>query len=327
MKNLLFLLAITFFCALTPEVTAQIAGLRPKNMLASNAARASATTEASLSRRVALPALAGKWTGPLAIPGRSLAVALAITETNGHLAAVLETSAARLNRHVLTLTQRHDTLFFFDPAAQVGYTCQRSADGKQLVGTWQQPGFRQVLSLTNESPLATSHAALPLRTTRWSSGRVQGNTPVGEWRYYRPDANGQPELAQTYDHSTGQLLFGSPDGLVHKAEVSPGQWQHVMLTQSPWFVGGPEALAQHLDKLHYPATALRQEIQGRITVSFLIDTLGQASGHAIVRGLGAGCDEEALRVARTIPNSWTPGRLGNRAVVVMHYVYFNFRLP
>ena len=327
MKNAIFLLAISVLSVLKPEAKAQVAGLRPKNMLASNAERVPATAEPSAPQRVALPSLTGKWTGPLAIPGRSLAVALAIAETNGHLAAVLETSAVQLNHHTLTLTQRHDTLCFFDAAAQASYTCQRSADGKQLVGTWEQPGFRQALVLSSESPLTVSHAALPLRTTRWSSGHLQGNAPVGEWRYYRPDANGQPELAQVYDHSAGRLLFGSPDGLVHKAEVNPGEWQHVMLTQAPWFVGGPEALAQYLDKLQYPATALGQQVQGRVTVSFLIDTLGRASSHAIVRGLGAGCDEEALRVARTIPNAWTPGRIGTRAVAVMHYVYFNFRLP
>ena len=327
MKTSLFLLAINTFWAFTPQVTAQISGLRPKNMLASNTERVASSAEPAAAQRVALPALTGKWTGPLAIPGRSLAVALAISETNGRLTALLETAAAQLNRHTLTFTQRHDTLFFFDPAAQASYTCQRSADGQQLVGTWQQPGFRQALTLSYENPLTTSRAALPLRTTRWSSGRVQGTVPVGEWRYFRPDAKGQPELAQVYDHSTGQLLMSSSDGLSHTAEVNAGEWQHVMLTQSPWFVGGPEALAPYLEKLRYPATALGQQVQGRVTVSFLIDTLGRASGHAITRGLGSGCDEEALRVARTIPDAWLPGRIGTRAVTVMHYMYFNFRLP
>ena len=327
MKLPLFLLVINTFCASTLLVEAQISGVRPKNMLASNVERPAAAADPTEAQRVVLPALAGKWTGPLAIPGRSLDVALAISESKGHLAAVLETSAARLNRHALTLTQRRDTLFFFDPAAQISYACQRSADGTQLVGTWVQPGFRQVLTLRYESPLTIARAALPLRTTRWSSGHLEGSAPVGEWRYYRPNANGTPELAQVYDHDRSQLLYGSSDGLVHKAEVSPGEWQHVLLTQSPWFVGGPEALAQHLEKLRYPPAALGQQIQGRVAVSFVLDTLGRASAYAVVRGLGAGCDEEALRVARTIPNTWTPARLGSRAVPVMHYVYFNFRLP
>ena len=100
-----------------------------------------------------------------------------------------------------------------------------------------------------------------------------------------------------------------------------------VLTQAPWFIGGHEALAPFAGTVRYPAAALRNKVEGKVTVSFVVDTLGHVAGHRVVQGLGSGCDEEALRVACTIPGTWTPGRLGPRAVAVVYYLSFIFRLP
>lgn len=268
--------------------------------------------------------LAGAWTGPLDIPGKTLPIRLTIGETGGRLVATLGGSAAHLSHHTLTLTQRHDTLCFYDPLTEARYECQRSPDGTQLVGLWQQPGFRKVLVLRYEAPKA---AVRTTRTTKWASGEVENDHPVGVWHYYTAAANGQRVLTQTYDHRTGQLLFGSSDGNAYEAELSPGHWGRAVLTQSPWFVGGQEALAPFSAAVRYPVAAMKANIEGRVVVSFVVDTLGHVSGHRVVRGLGSGCDEEALRVARTIPDTWKPGRLGTRAVAAVYLFVFTFRLP
>jgi protein TonB len=61
-------------------------------------------------------------------------------------------------------------------------------------------------------------------------------------------------------------------------------------------------------------------------VEFVVDTLGRISNHKVVQSIGNGCDEEALRVARTLPNEWVPGRLGTKAVPVVYELPFTFRL-
>ena len=273
--------------------------------------------------RAKVRSLAGRWKGQLAIPGTMLNMSLDIAQRAGQTTAVLETPAVALNHHALLFTQRHDTLRFYDPAAQASLTATQTTDGSQLVGHWQQPGFTQEITLRYEAPAA------PLRTTRttkWSTGTLENGRPVGTWQYFRPNANGQPQLAQLYDHTSNQLLFGRTDSLRYNVELTPGQWGTAVLTQSPWFIGGSEALTPYISKLQYPAAAQQRHIEGVVVVGFTLDSLGRATDFTVTRPLGSGCDEEALRVARTIPNTWMPARVGTQAVAVKHSIKFNFRL-
>ena len=277
------------------------------------------------ARAASRPALAGTYTGSLAVPGKMLSIGLVIAESNGRLGAVLETPVVQLSHHALTLTQRHDTLTFYDRRTEARYVCQRAANGLLLIGQWQQPGFREALVLRREAevlaPVRTTH------TTRWESGDLENGRRVGLWHYYRYAPDGLRLLAQTYDHSAGQLLFARADDETYEAETSPGQWVSTKLTQAPWFIGGREALGPFASTVRYPAAALKDKVAGQVTVSFVVDTLGRVANHRVVQGLGHGCDEEALRVARTIPGTWTPGRVGPRAVAVVYYLSFLFRLP
>ena len=275
------------------------------------------------SSRATVTSLAGRWNGQLTIPGNALAMRLDIAQLAEQTTAVLETPASALNHHRLLFTQQHDTLRFYDPTTQASFTATRSADGRQLVGRWQQIGFTQALVLNYEAPAA------PLRTThtsKWSTGTLENGRPVGTWQYFRSAANGQPQLAQLYDYSSAQLLFGSTDSLRYEVERTPGQWDTAVLTESPWFIGGTEALAPYLGTLQYPAAARQGRLEGVVTVGFTLDSLGRATDFVVTRPLGGGCDEEALRVARTLPNTWTPARLGSRAVAVKHSIKFRFRL-
>ena len=283
----------------------------------------SGTSGAGSLPRAKAQSLVGRWKGQLAIPGNLLSMSLEITQQAGQTKAVLETPATALNHHSMQFTQRHDTLRFYDPAAQASFTATQTSDGSQLVGHWQQLGFNQEIILRYEAPAApvrTTH------TTKWSTGTLENGRPVGLWQYFRPNGNGQPQLTHLYDHSSGQLLRGSTDSLRYNVEVTPGQWDSAVLTESPWFIGGIEALTPYISKLQYPGAAQQRHIEGAVTVGFTIDSLGRATDFTVTRSLGSGCDEEALRVVRTIPNTWTPARIGNQAVAVKHSIKFNFRL-
>lgn len=164
------------------------------------------------------------------------------------------------------------------------------------------------------------------RATKWESGELDGNQKVGVWEYYSYAANGQQLVTQKYDHSAGKLLYCRPDGKEYLTEVAPNQWENVLLTQPPWCVGGYETLAAAMGKLRYPASAESHNVQGRVVVSFVIDTLGAVSGHRVVQGIGYGCDQEALRVAQSMKALWVPGRFGSRALPTVYELPFTFRL-
>lgn len=84
----------------------------------------------------------------------------------------------------------------------------------------------------------------------------------------------------------------------------------------PEFPGGLRAMSEFLAKnLKYPSPAQRSGIQGKVYLSFVIDTDGALADIQVVRGIGFGCDEEAIRVLKLMPQ-WKPGRQSGRAVKV-----------
>ncbi|WP_460613370.1 MULTISPECIES: energy transducer TonB [Hymenobacter] len=176
--------------------------------------------------------------------------------------------------------------------------------------------------------LGTSAAqAQKLRKNEIESGTLEKGEKVGVWEYYAYTRDGSQVVAQKYDHTAKKLLFYRPfDDIPYQVQTPSGEWTRQRVTHPVFFIGGDAALAQYMSKLNYPESAQSKNVQGRVLVSFVVDTLGQASNHQVLLGIGSGCDEEALRVARTIPAQWIPARIGSRAVVSRHELPFTFRL-
>ncbi len=84
----------------------------------------------------------------------------------------------------------------------------------------------------------------------------------------------------------------------------------------PSFVGGDEALGTfYAKKLQYLVAALDQHLSGKVIVTFIVDNEGRLRDPRVVRGLGHGLDEEALRLVRLMP-WWNPGRIKGQPVWV-----------
>jgi len=59
--------------------------------------------------------------------------------------------------------------------------------------------------------------------------------------------------------------------------------------------------------LKYPNTARRMGIDGNVYVTFVVERDGSFTNIKVMKGIGAGCDEEAIRVLQEAPN-WKPGK-------------------
>ena len=111
-------------------------------------------------------------------------------------------------------------------------------------------------------------------------------------------------------------------------EVAPPKSDEPFLfvEQQPEFPGGMEALAKFLQKsLQYPGQAARSNISGRVFVSFIVGTDGTLTDVQVPRGIGFGCDEEAIRVVKAMPR-WKPGKQSGRAVRVRYNLPIVFAL-
>lgn len=86
---------------------------------------------------------------------------------------------------------------------------------------------------------------------------------------------------------------------------------YTVVDQQPEFPG--DVRAYLADKLQYPDQAREAGIEGRVVVRFVVDENGAISQTSVQRGIGGGCDEEALRVVRGMPK-WRPAKVNGKPV-------------
>ena len=91
-------------------------------------------------------------------------------------------------------------------------------------------------------------------------------------------------------------------------------------------VGGIKAFYTYVgDNLQYPARARRMYIEGRVFIEFVVERDGSLTDIKVAKGIGAGCDEEAVRVISQAPK-WNPGKQRGRAVRVRMVMPIMFKL-
>jgi len=89
----------------------------------------------------------------------------------------------------------------------------------------------------------------------------------------------------------------------------------------PEFPGGKSALMKYLaQNIKYPPYAKEAGIQGRVFINFVVEKDGSITNVKVLRGIGGGCDEEAVRVVKAMPK-WKPGMQRGKPVRV------SFNLP
>jgi protein TonB len=77
----------------------------------------------------------------------------------------------------------------------------------------------------------------------------------------------------------------------------------------PSFLGGQDNFDLFVKKnLRYPIKAIKNNTQGKVTLSFIVERSGRLTHIAVMRGIGDGCDEEAVRLLKK-SSKWSPGKI------------------
>ena len=99
-----------------------------------------------------------------------------------------------------------------------------------------------------------------------------------------------------------------------------------IVEEMPSFPGGEAKLMEYVAKnIKYPQIARETGIQGRVFVGFVVEPDGSISNVKLLRGIGGGCDEEAMRVIKSLPK-WKPGKQRGKAVRVSYQIPVFFKL-
>lgn len=119
------------------------------------------------------------------------------------------------------------------------------------------------------------------------------------------------------------LPVGKDDGVA--PEVSK---PYIFVEQMPELPsgGGQPAIVAAIQKaVRYPFIALRNQVEGRVYVSFTVDPKGEVTDVKIVKGLGSGIDEETIRAIKTLPR-FIPGKQNGREVSVSFTVPVTYKI-
>lgn len=95
----------------------------------------------------------------------------------------------------------------------------------------------------------------------------------------------------------------------------------IVVENMPQLIGG---LSKLQSQVTYPEMARRAGIEGRVTIQFIVNERGQVENPRVIRGIGGGCDEEALKAVSKA--RFTPGLQRGRPVKVQYSLPIVFRL-
>jgi protein TonB len=95
----------------------------------------------------------------------------------------------------------------------------------------------------------------------------------------------------------------------------------MIVEDMPELIGG---LAAIQSKIRYPEIAKKAGVEGRVFVQFVVGVNGEVLDPVVVRGIGAGCDEEAIRAVSQA--KFKPGRQRGKAVPVKMSLPITFKL-
>jgi TonB family protein len=126
--------------------------------------------------------------------------------------------------------------------------------------------------------------------------------------------------------NTRQQMKPAEEQKVVTQEKPPENEVFAVVETQPAYPGGDEAMFNYLvNNIKYPEEARIKGIQGRVFITFIVETDGSVSNVKVLRGIGGGCDEEGVRVVSLMPK-WIPGKQKGKAVRVQYNLPIKFAL-
>ena len=90
--------------------------------------------------------------------------------------------------------------------------------------------------------------------------------------------------------------------------------------------GGMDSWIKYLtENLTYPAAAKEKGVEGLVVLTFIVREEGKVDSVEVLRGIGGGCDEEAVRLVKN-SGVWTPGKIEGKGVPVRMRLPVQFKL-
>ncbi len=129
------------------------------------------------------------------------------------------------------------------------------------------------------------------------------------------------------DENTQMEQYTAPKVSTQVAEEEVSEVEiFTVVEEAPSYPGGDEARIKFLqENIKYPQMARESGISGTVYVTFVVERDGSVTDVKVMRGIGGGCDEEAIRVINAMPK-WNPGKQRGKPVRVQFNMPIKFTL-
>lgn len=170
--------------------------------------------------------------------------------------------------------------------------------------------------------IATTVSAQELIQNDFEKGYVQDGKKISVWQYF----NDKKEVELSINHSTGRVMYvkaDSSDFIIYK----DGHWVSSKLSFPPIPITGyTNFYLGVLDTLKYPLKDYDGGLEGRVTITFDVDTTGVIGNVRISKGIGGQCDSTVIKAIRLGNSGWIPARIGTKRYSSRFQMSFEFRL-
>ena len=145
-------------------------------------------------------------------------------------------------------------------------------------------------------------------------GSYKDGKKIGVWEYF----DEKEAIMNRYDHTRHYLSYTTYKDTLLKHTIRLDDTTFEVKLQRPpiYLLGDITKFRVIQENIKYPETAIEANIFGTVMIAFYINLEGKAVDHEIIKKIGGGCDEEALRVVKLIPDEWIPGIYNNKEVEV-----------
>lgn len=134
------------------------------------------------------------------------------------------------------------------------------------------------------------------------------------------------DASQTEDAKEEVVAPVSPEAKEAPADSTAKEEVFMVAEQMPEYPGGMKEMLKFLqENVKYPANAMKNNVQGRVIVQFVVEKDGTPTEFKVLRSVDPDLDAEALRVLKTMPK-WKPGMEKGEAVRVKFTVPVAFKL-
>lgn len=170
-------------------------------------------------------------------------------------------------------------------------------------------------------PACDAEALRLARMIRWNPASVGSQAKESDY-----------SIAIPFNAKRYKRLHAKPPACTPLDDATPADSSFSLYTDrqvdtlaAPRIPGGLRALPQYwANNLKYPPEAFRLDIQGKVSIEFVVETSGSVSNLRTLNFLGGGCDDEAMRLARTI--CWQPAFKNGKRVRSLMKLDIVFRL-